>query len=1356
MQEVKRMENRWIANKLGLVNFWYYDFEEFELADGKLLLRGSNGSGKSVTMQSFIPLLLDGNKSPERLDPFGTKSRKMENYLLDEETDEKTAYLYIEFKRKDTENYMTIGMGMKAVKNRPLDSWYFIVTDGRRINKDLYLYKDAGSFIPLTKKQLENEINKGGFFTTRQGKYMEKVNEYLFGFEDRERYEELINLLIQLRSPKLSKDFKPTEIYKILEESLRVLSEDDLRPMSESMESMDSHQNALEEAQRALKATRNIKKHYDRYNKFCLYEKGISFYEKSKECNKLKKDIEELKNNHEKKELELSNMNHDIEKFQAILKDAEIKYEHLRDNDALRVKEDLIKLEKEILELKEIIQKKEKELDKKKSLEREREENLKKIKHKHENIVYQMKESIDELNALSEEFGFEEGTRLNEEMSEDIENYDLQFIKISLDKYTHKIKEAIKALNLFEDSQREYSKVLEEKEKLQRAFEETKEELNKREEVLLNTKEELKVDYVKWHENNEVLKITEENKKQLFSAIDHISDTFLLGDLNNSVKKAYQTNKNRFTLDIERKNDQIKNVKTNIEALKEEIKALKDAKEIEPQRSEGVIRNRQKLADQGIPYIPLYKGIDFKDDVSAEIKKAIESAFVDMGMIDALIIDKKYKEKVLAFQEGEWDRYIFTTGNIMKYNLTTYLQVDKEGLEGVNYETVDELLQGIFLVEDDLAFVDEGGNYKIGALRGKASEDYVLKYIGGSSRKKHRERLIEEKMQEIELLNRDIKEIEVEILHIENILKKLENEIQSEPKSEDLREALKLIDECEKEVKDIHNKLIKEEENFFKAGEALKNHKRIAWEKTEGINISKTLKDFQEAKEVADEYYNDLSELRVVQNNLRNITSQIKILEEGLDELRDVIDQLYYEITYSKKKQDEKNEAVISLKDVLKTSDIKEIEEELEQCIKIKDEYPKMINEGTKKKGKLEEHLENLKTNINIYIEGLEKERKILSIREELFLEEYALGYIVEKEEGDSIKILKKILPLVTLREEKGREFYLSALIENLSKNGADLRDFALKQITIFDRYHIEEDKKELYKGCERIDIKCRAQGRELSFYELSSNIEKDIEEIKLLISNEERRIFEEILLNTISTKIRSKIYLSKTWVDRINTLMESMNTSSSLALSLRWVPKKAESEGQLDIKQLLEILNRGNIASEEDMKRLANHFGDKVKEGIRKYEGTGEIRNYHTIIKEVLDYRKWYEFKLYFTKKGERKKELTNNAFFQFSGGEKAMSMYIPLFSAVYARYDNARKDCPHVISMDEAFAGVDENNIRDMFRLLKDLDLDYVINSQILWGDYDTVENLSICELIREENDDVVSVVRYHWNGIEKKCLV
>ena len=116
-------------NRAGLINFWYYDEEEFNFSDGRLLLRGSNGSGKSVTMQSFIPLLLDANKSPERLDPFGSKARKMENYLLGEEgegKDESLAYLYMEFKKKQTDKTLTIGIGFKAVRGKPLRSWGFV------------------------------------------------------------------------------------------------------------------------------------------------------------------------------------------------------------------------------------------------------------------------------------------------------------------------------------------------------------------------------------------------------------------------------------------------------------------------------------------------------------------------------------------------------------------------------------------------------------------------------------------------------------------------------------------------------------------------------------------------------------------------------------------------------------------------------------------------------------------------------------------------------------------------------------------------------------------------------------------------------------------------------------------------------------------------------------------------------------------------------------------------------------------------------------------------------------------------------------------------------------------------------
>lgn len=96
-----------------------------------------------------------------------------------------------------------------------------------------------------------------------------------------------------------------------------------------------------------------------------------------------------------------------------------------------------------------------------------------------------------------------------------------------------------------------------------------------------------------------------------------------------------------------------------------------------------------------------------------------------------------------------------------------------------------------------------------------------------------------------------------------------------------------------------------------------------------------------------------------------------------------------------------------------------------------------------------------------------------------------------------------------------------------------------------------------------------------------------------------------------------------------------------------------------------------------------------------------------------------------------------------------------MPLFSAVVAKYAGARKDAPRLISLDEAFAGVDEMNIRDMFRLMVEFDFNFMINSQILWGDYDTVPGLAIYQLLRPENIKYVTVIRYVWNGKIKSMV-
>ena len=216
---------------------------------------------------------------------------------------------------------------------------------------------------------------------------------------------------------------------------------------------------------------------------------------------------------------------------------------------------------------------------------------------------------------------------------------------------------------------------------------------------------------------------------------------------------------------------------------------------------------------------------------------------------------------------------------------------------------------------------------------------------------------------------------------------------------------------------------------------------------------------------------------------------------------------------------------------------------------------------------------------------------------------------------------------------------------------------------------------------------------------------------------------------------------------------MNGMDTSSGLKLSLRWRSKTAEKEDQLDTRELVELLKKDyRLMSEEEAARLSAHFRSKVDEARRNARDSAGMISFYQIMKETLDYRKWFEFQLFSQKSGERQKELTNSVFGTFSGGEKAMSMYVPLFSAVVAKYQGGRADAPRLISLDEAFAGVDDKNIKSMFELVHKLDFDYIMNSQALWGCFETVKGLRIAELHRPENSQVVSVIRYTWNGHER----
>ena len=278
--------------------------------------------------------------------------------------------------------------------------------------------------------------------------------------------------------------------------------------------------------------------------------------------------------------------------------------------------------------------------------------------------------------------------------------------------------------------------------------------------------------------------------------------------------------------------------------------------------------------------------------------------------------------------------------------------------------------------------------------------------------------------------------------------------------------------------------------------------------------------------------------------------------------------------------------------------------------------------------------------------------------------------------------------------------------------------------------------------------------GKKVYLEEFYDILRTSIDETELLIQKKDRELFEDILSQTISQQLTDRIAESRKWVADMSQLMKEMDTSMGLSFSLDWKPCKAENDAELDTVELEQILLRDRaLLSMEDIEKVAAHFRSKIRMEKQRLEEDGGVINYMELVRDALDYRKWFEFQMFYRRGEEIRKPLTNAAFNRFSGGEKAMAMYVPLFAAVNAQYKKAEnEDHPRMIALDEAFAGVDDKNISSMFELVQKLDFDYIMNSQALWGCFETVKGLRIAELLRPQNSQVVSVIRYTWNGHER----
>lgn len=1360
------MNSKWQIYRVGLVDFWYYDEEEFYFLDGRMLLRGANGSGKSVTMQSFIPLLLDGNMRPERLDPFGSRARKMENYLLEEGDgrEERTGYLYMELKREESEEYLTLGIGMRARRNKKMDSWYFCITDGRRIGTDLQLYKDVQNKVTCTMRELKNRIGEGGKVMETQSEYAQCVNRLLFGFETQEEYKELLDLLIQLRTPKLSKDFKPSVINEILSCSLQTLSEDDLRPMSEAIENMDSLKTNLDNLMDSIQAARQIEKVYDKYNEIVLYDKALlytdvmkKYADSEKKAAEIEKGILEGRDSKEAEEQHYQTLMQEEKVLQA-------EKESLSDSDATRLKNQEINIRQQLKELEGAISQKERQKEEKNEKRLETEEIIRIQKDKNEIKWQEIEEKLEEMEEEIGEIPFDDFTFLKGELLEKgEEEYSFTSHEQLLKDYTQKVEAGKEALLEEKNIQERYSRFLKELDELQEEKDHTERELLQYGNQLHEIKQELIEQLYKWARGNEELHPEESVLQEMSRRIEGYHTDTDYWEIKNLAKGAFDqkheelfAKKNHQRLELEEKQKEFARVK-------EELNTWKSQREPEPDRSEAVIRNRQILEEKGIPYQLFYKMVDFDKGLNETQMAVLEEALLRMGLLDALIIPAEYREKVLALDGEICDNYLFTDVSYVKENLMNLLDIEEGENNLLVYQNVSKILSavgcksGAGCENSGGTWIDENGNFGMGILEGTITKNYQPCFIGAFAREQYRLRKIAELEGILEQQETEIEEQKQLLEQVENRMKKLEEEWRSFPGEQDLKIAARDYERLEEKLTVINGKIQAQKELLESERKKLDEIRMKVQELCRKCYLTARLDLFMEVLESLKAYRELLTALQLCHGSYVNGMQNLRAKEEYLEEIESDLDDIRYDLGRVINQKREQEATLSSVLEQLKLTDYEKIRERLDHCTKRLTALPMEREASVKKQTNLQNEVELLmeKQQEN------ERQRQQLKGRKETlkraFQMEYDLGYverffvITEDMEDQAKKICAQMAGKFGNKKQSD---LFGSLQEEYHKNRGNLLDYQITLKTLFEE--LDEESSFTEMSMKRIDISAKYRGVTVKFKELLRAMEEDKEMQTRLLSDKDRELFEDILTNTISKKIRARIQASKRWVEKMNRLMESMQTSSGLTLSLRWKNKRAEKEEQLDTKDLVELLQKdAEIMRPEEAAQLSAHFRSKIEEARKTAGEAANVQSFHSIMREILDYRQWFVFQLECQKTGEKKKELTDRVFFTFSGGEKAMSMYVPLFSAVVAKYAGARQDAPKLISLDEAFAGVDEMNIRDMFRLMVEFGFNFMINSQILWGDYDTVPGLAIYQLIRPENAKYVTVIRYVWTGTARRMV-
>lgn len=1339
---------RWQPLRVGLIELYHYDCEEFWFRDGHLMLRGNNGTGKSKVLSLTLPFLLDLNLSPSRVEPDGERGKRMEwNLLMGGRYDRRTGYTWIEFGRNDESGprYLTLGCGLYAVAGRAqVDTWPFITE--QRIGEDLWLI--SRDRVVLSRERLAERLGGRGQIFDRANEYRRAVDERLFRLGE-ERYRALIDTLIQLRQPQLSRRPDEQTLSDALTEALPPLPQATLEDVAEAMTQLDDYRHELAELETLRASIAQFGRRYAQYARVRARREARVLRQGQTEFDNASRTLSEARAQLDGAEAQVTAHAGRLETLKLALARNRARLSELQRDpvmrDAARLRESEARAE---------------EADERRA-ESERlrasgERTYEKEKAAAVHIGEEEKRLLSQLEgraALLAEAASAVGLASDRERAEakvspygalvERERRDIDSAALLLREATGRRREQIAQLRrvwrALEEAAAARDRAAEARSARAEDFNAAASRASAAEGAL---QEQAAAHLAAWRDFLDRLGAFDLARQD--EAMDALATWVdaLVGD--HPAQRALVRARDAQIAELAAHESASRHERSLLGSRQSALHAERDALAAGGHPLPAAPYTRAADARAGRAGAPLWQLLEFAPAVDEAARAGLEAALEAAGLLDAWV-----SPEGTVIDPGTHDVLLVPRGR-SPTPLRAWLR-PAGGEATVAADRIERLLESIACGDEDPgeaeAWVSPQGRFRLGPARGAWMKP-AAQYIGYAAREAARRARLAALDAELATVRAAIAEADERLQDIAGRRADIEAACARAPGDGILRDAHARCAATESARREAHERLAEADVRHHEAERVWQQvHGRLVRD-AEDLRLPAdpgSLADFErklaECWDAARDWIEAAHEYRRVAHDATQQDARAQEARTQMEYWRDEHDVRRRAAEEASARRDALLDtvgaAVQELEQRLRETEhaVADGEDELETTSRRHTEAVSARGAATQKvedgQQMLEERQRARQSAVD-RLQGFARTGLLAVAIPELQTPDPAAGWTIDP----ALQLARRIEQV--LAEVPADEADWTRIQSAIST------DFNQLLVAMAAQGHQAQSEQTDYGMAVHVVYRNRPERPDL----LERRLGDEIAERREILTAREREVLQNHLQAEVAASLQKLLQESERRVRTINAELDRRPTSTGVRFRLEWqaLPEGEEGAPVGLAAARARLLQRAPDAwSTEDRRVIGEFLQHRIQLERSRDDGVGLLEH----LTRALDYRRWHRFRI---------RRLQEGAWRPLSGpassGERALGLTVPLFAAASSHYASADyPNAPRLVLLDEAYAGIDDEARAHCMALIREFDLDFVMTSEREWGCYAELPGLAICQLVRREGVDAVYVSRWSWDGAARR---